>query len=68
VRETCLYAKDISKHQGLLPSKFLELAQAAQNKFSNHFWYLIERNVAFSFFSDKVTLKEKSEMWKKCKN
>jgi len=65
-----------SKHHGLLPPKFLELAQAAQNKFSNHLWYLIERNVgyliernvAFLFFSDKVTLKKKTEMWKKCKN
>jgi len=51
-----------SKHQHSLPPKFLELAQAAQNKFSNYLWYLIERNVVFLFFIDKVTLKEKTEM------
>jgi len=52
------------KHQSSLPLKFLELAKAAQSKFSNHLWYLTERNVVFLFFSNKVTLKEKTEMWK----
>ena len=57
--------KTSPKQQGSLPSKFIEFVDAAQTKLDKHLWYLTERNVVFSFFSNKVSPKEKNEMWKK---
>jgi len=68
VEELACVQKISSKQQSLSPSKLLKWKLLKINLVYNYLWFLTERNVVLSFFSGKVTLKEKTEMWKKYKN
>ena len=50
------------------PSLYSQFANSAQEKLERHLWYLAERHVVFSLFSEKTSMVEKTEMWRKLKS
>ena len=52
----------------LFPPLYLKLANSAQEELECHLWYVSERHVVFSLFSEKLSLMEKTEMWGKLKS
>ena len=47
---------------------FLKFANSAQEKLERHLWYVSERHVVFSLFNEKLSLMEKTEIWRKLKS
>lgn len=50
------------------PTLYYDFAVSAQKKLQNHMWYLSERNVVFSLFSNQVSISEKVAIWRKLKD
>ena len=44
---------------------YLKFANSAQKKLERHLWYVFERHIGFSLFGEKLSVMEKTEMWKK---
>ena len=51
----------------LFPPLYLKFANSAQEKLERHLWYVSVRHIIFSLFSKKLSVMEKTEMWKNCK-
>ena len=47
---------------------FLKFANSVQEKLERHLWYVSERHVVFSLFNKKLSLMEKTEIWRKLKS
>ena len=52
----------------LFPLLYLIFANSAQEKLERHLWYVSERHVVFSLFNEKLSLMEKTEIWRKLKS
>ena len=55
----------LSKGFKLISNFHLNLLMKVLQKFENHLWYLSERLVVLSLFSDKVSNEDKNKMAKK---
>ena len=49
----------------LFPPLYLKFANSAQEKLERHLWYVSERHTVFSLFNKKLSMMEKTEMWRK---
>ena len=52
----------------LFPPLYLKFANSAQEKLERQLWYVSETHVVFSLFSEKLSLIEKTEIWRKLKS
>ena len=53
---------NIKHNEKQWPANFLDLVRLAREKLQNHLWYLSERLVSFSLFSDNVQLPDKHKL------
>ena len=56
--------ESIKKNDTVWPAQFLSLVVRAREKFENHLWYLSERLIPFSLFSDNLDVAEKQQLRK----
>ena len=49
----------------LLPPLHLKFANSAQEKLERHLWYALKRHIVFSLFTEKLSLMEKTEIWRR---
>ena len=52
----------------LFPPLYLKFTNLAQGKLERHLWYVSETHVVFSLFIEKLSVMEKTEMWRKLKS
>ena len=56
--------ESIKKNDTVWPAQFLSLVVRAREIFENHLWYLSERLIPFSLFSDNLDVAEKQQLRK----
>ena len=52
----------------MFPPLYLKFANSPQEKLERHLWYVSVRHVVFSLLSEKLSVMEKKEMWRKLKS